>query len=131
MTQTMSTLLYEVYRFAHPEEPKKVGATKDMVIRIVCDYLGTPFESLKTRSRKRPIVKSRQYICYLLRKFTSESLHVISTLFYQDHTTVIHNMRVIEDALQVDEDIRKEIELLEGKIRREQNIINHIKNRME
>jgi len=76
---------------------------------------------LHTQERNRHYVYPRQLAMYVLRKHTKLSLHGIGPLFKRDHATVIHAVRNIENLMDVDAAVRKDVaEVIE--------IFNSIKN---
>lgn len=67
----------------------------------------------KRVTRERPFVMCRQ-ICYLLmKKHTNVSLKEIGERFNQDHTTVIHGLRTINNLIETDPDIRSTVTRIE------------------
>jgi chromosomal replication initiator protein len=116
MTQTMSTLLYEIQRYCMRQDPKKLNVSKDTIIDVVCKAHGFELYQLQDGSRRRPLVKARQIICYLLRKYTNMSLHDIGDIFYQDHTIVVHSCQKLEAHYKLYEEVRMEIRILEARI---------------
>ena len=121
MTQTMSTLLYEVQRYMIQLNPKKLNVSKDTIIDVVCNNYGLELQQLQDGSRRRPLVKARQIICYLLRKYTYLSLHDIADIFNQDHKIVVHSFQKIEAHYKLYEEVRTEIRVLESRINKASN----------
>ncbi len=113
----------------------------EMVREIVCNIVGsegmllstetirdfiakqfdTPVEDLLSKSRKRTITFPRQVGMYLSRKLTGEALSDIGKTFHRDHSTVVHAIRVISEAINSSGSVRGQIELLTDKIRKELN----------
>ena len=60
--------------------------------------------------RSRSLVRPRQIAMYLSKKYTSKSLPDIGRQFSnRDHTTVIHAVKTVEQLMQKDEEMRKNI----------------------
>lgn len=115
--------------------------TLTMVKEIVCNIVGsegmllspaairdfvakqfdTPVEDLLSKSRKRTVAFPRHVGMYLSRKLTGEALSDIGKTFQRDHSTVVHAIRVISEAITSSGSVRGQIELLTDKIRRELN----------
>jgi chromosomal replication initiator protein len=63
--------------------------------------------------RARAIVRPRQIGMYLAKKLTSRSLPEIGRRFgNRDHSTVLHAVRKIEELMQGDEKLAREVSLL-------------------
>jgi chromosomal replication initiator protein len=56
---------------------------------------------------------------YLARKFTDQPLADIGRAFNRDHSTVVHSVRVITDAINRNGSVRGQIDLLTEKIRKQ------------
>jgi chromosomal replication initiation ATPase DnaA len=85
---------------------------KDVVIGLCCQYFEVRLEDMVTPSRVEEIRLKRQKTIYLLRCFTRLSTIGIGNLFNRDHTTIIASCRGIEDLMDTDPGIQKEIALL-------------------
>jgi chromosomal replication initiator protein len=65
--------------------------TDEEMLAEMADILGFTVESLKGKSRQRPLVAARQISMYVFRDMTELSYPAIARLFGgRDHTTVIH-----------------------------------------
>jgi chromosomal replication initiator protein len=85
----------------------------------VARQFDTPVEELLSKSRKRTIAFPRQVAMYLTRKLTGEALNDIGRAYNRDHSTVVHAIRVISEAITRSGSVRGQIELLTDKIQRE------------
>lgn len=89
------------------------------------DYIArqfdTPVDDLLSKSRKRTVTFPRHVAMYLARKLTGEGLSDIGKTFNRDHSTVVHAIRVISDAINSSGSVRGQIELLTDRIRKELN----------
>jgi chromosomal replication initiator protein len=87
------------------------------------DYIArqfdTPVDDLLSKSRKRTVTFPRHVAMYLARKLTGEGLNDIGKTFNRDHSTVVHAIRVISEAINSSGSVRGQIELLTDKIRKE------------
>lgn len=87
------------------------------------DYIArqfdTPVDDLLSKSRKRTVTFPRHVAMYLSRKLTGEGLNDIGKTFNRDHSTVVHAIRVISEAINSSGSVRGQIELLTDKIRKE------------
>ena len=79
------------------------------IIKTVTDFYNVTPEDLASRKRTRIVTNARQLVMYLAKKYTDTPLKVIgSELGNRDHSTVIHGIKSIEEALSVDVRLQKE-----------------------
>lgn len=76
----------------------KVVAAVDAVFAVGAGQIAGP-------SRVRPVVRARWVAWQILRDNARLSLPQIGNLFACDHTTVIHGLRALADAIEVDPDL--------------------------
>jgi chromosomal replication initiation ATPase DnaA len=87
------------------------------IIDATCSYYGFPERVIKSVTRKREIVESRQVCMYLLRKCTGLHVAVIGKIFNCDHTTVVHSTQKIEGLIDIhDEKILEAIKTIKERI---------------
>lgn len=95
---------------------QKVSRTKKIVnniIDVVCDYYKVKEKDLYGKCRKREIVKARWLAMYLIRQKTQYKLTAIGKHFDRDHSTVIHAIANVNNALKmkfetdISEDLKK------------------------
>jgi chromosomal replication initiator protein len=97
------------------EPPKRL--TIEIVQKIVADHFKLRVTDLKSKRRQRALAHPRQIAMYLARKLTNSSFPEIGDKFGgKDHTTVMHNVRKIEDCLTRDLDLKAHVEALERQI---------------
>ncbi|MCM1345839.1 MAG: chromosomal replication initiator protein DnaA [Bacteroides sp.] len=85
----------------------------------VCEHFNVTEEALCSRSRKQPIVYIRQLAIFLSSKYTEKStIQIGRCIGGRNHATVIHSINHIQNLMDVDEKTRRDINELEGKIRR-------------
>ncbi len=80
-------------------EQRKIGT---VIAKKVCELTGISFtEMLNTKSRKRPIIMTRNLAVYFMRKHTRLCLRSISLLLCESvpyhHSTMIHNYACCKD----------------------------------
>lgn len=91
--------------------------TIDDIQKLVSDHYKVRLPDLKSRTRTKPLVIARQVAMYLVKKHLDRSLVDIGRSFGgKDHTTVMNALRRIEDQLNKDSEIKRDIEELEGRI---------------
>jgi hypothetical protein len=67
------------------------------LVYAVCARFGIPFEEIASIRRSIETVRARQSACWLVKKFTTESLPSIGRrIGGKDHSTVLHAVRAIE-----------------------------------
>jgi len=82
------------------------------IIKTVFDYFGLPIDAGIKRSRKRELVKARQYSMYFLRKYTSATLLQTGQMFGRNHATVISACNKVEFESEHYDDTRRDVERL-------------------
>ncbi|CAM3233872.1 chromosomal replication initiator protein DnaA [Vagococcus fessus] len=83
----------------------------------VCEYYHVQLKDLKGKKRVKTIVLPRQIAMYLSRELTDNSLPKIGAEFGgKDHTTVIHSHEKIQQLLETDTSIQKEINDIKNSI---------------
>jgi hypothetical protein len=69
----------------------------ESIINIVSDYYGVHKDKIFSKTRVWDVVHARQVACYMIRKYTNiPKLAIGRKYFGQDHSTIIHSLRVIE-----------------------------------
>ncbi|MBU0676372.1 MAG: chromosomal replication initiator protein DnaA [Proteobacteria bacterium] len=101
-----------------------LGCTNQQInAEFIRDFIAKQFKTstheLRSKSRKKTITFPRQVAMYLARKMTDQALGDIGQAFNRDHSTVVHSIRVITDAVQRDGSVRGQIELLTDKLRQQ------------
>lgn len=88
--------------------------TIEEIIAKVCDHYKMDESVLHTKSRKREIVQVRQVAMFLAKKHTDISTSKIGHLIgNRDHATVLHACKIMKDLVEVDKEIRADIEEIE------------------
>ena len=87
--------------------------TIEEIIRKVADHYNLRMTDLMSARRSRSVARPRQVAMFLSKMLTSKSLPEIGRRFGgQDHTTVIHAVRKIEELKFVDAQLSEEVEIL-------------------
>ena len=91
--------------------------TIDDIQKLVSDHYKVRVPDLKSKTRTKPLVVARQVAMWLVKKHLDKSLVDIGRSFGgKDHTTVMNALRRIEDQLNKDSEIKRDVEELEGRI---------------
>lgn len=97
------------------EPPKRLSI--ETIQKIVADHFKLRVSDLKSKRRQQNIALPRQIAMFLSRKLTNASYPDIGEKFGgKDHTTVMHNVRKIEDCLGNDLDLKANVESLERQL---------------
>lgn len=90
---------------------KKINLIDNIINEVAKFYSLTP-EDVKSKCRKRNIVKARFIAIYIIREETDLSLNDIAKIFNRDHSTIIHSIRIINDTLSLkyETDISEELQ---------------------
>ncbi len=98
-----------------PNKPAVI--TPEYIISVVCDHFNISENDIKSKKRNAEIVLPRQIIMYLCRQMTDASqTRVAQLLGKNDHTTVIHGAKKIEELLETDQVLNNTIEIIKKKI---------------
>lgn len=98
-------------------KPRK-EITLDHIVKEVANHYSIRQEDVYGRSRQAGIVLVRQLSMYLAQEHTSLTNSKIGLLIgNRNHATVIHSVKTIENRIQVDKELRKNLDELEDKLR--------------
>lgn len=88
----------------------------DSTFNFVCTKRMQPVNVVKSKSRERELVVTRQIYCYLIRKYFNStiSLAVAGSYINRDHTTVLHAIRCIETLIETDKAFKREMDDIES-----------------
>lgn len=78
----------------------------DLILADTCSLCGVTLEDAFSTTRRADAVKARNIAWYVLHKHYGWSLTVIAQNAKKHHTTVLHGIRSIEDAVLLYRDIR-------------------------
>ena len=91
--------------------------TIDDIQKLVSDHYKVRIPDIKSRTRTKPLVIARQVAMWLVKKHLDRSLVDIGRSFGgKDHTTVMNALRRIQEQLNKDSEIKRDIEELESRI---------------
>lgn len=108
-------LAHETFKDVLGEPPKRL--TVELVQKAVADHFKLKVADLKSKRRQKAFAYPRQVAMYLARKMTGASFPEIGERFGgKDHTTVMHNVRKIEDSLLKDLDLKAHVDTLERQL---------------
>ena len=97
-----------------------IGSSQELSAEHIRDFIARQFKvsvsDLQSKSRKKTIAFPRQVSMYLARKYTEQGLVEIGRVFNRDHSTVLHSVRVITEAMSRNNSIRGQVELLAKKL---------------
>ena len=97
-------------------KPRHHEVTFETITQSVSSYYKIDPDELFTKSRKREVADARQMIMYLAKKHTSMKFKTIGTRMARNHSTVMHACRCIDERLEIEKQLRKDIEAIEEKI---------------
>jgi len=93
-----------------------VGHRQRISSGVIRDFVARQFKvtvaDLQSKSRKKSVAFPRQISMYLARKLTGEALSDIGKSFNRDHSTVVHSIRVVTEAIARDGSIRGQVDHL-------------------
>jgi len=84
---------------------------------ITARFFKVSVSDLQSNSRKKSIAFPRQVSMYLARKYTDEALAEIGRAFNRDHSTVLHSVKVITDAMARNTSVRGQVDFLAEKLK--------------
>ncbi len=97
-------------------ESQREISTK-LILDTVADHYGITVEDMISKKKKKELAHPRQICMYLCRKYTDNSLHNIGKdLGNRDHTTVMHGADRIAKAMETDEELKTNIDILVKKL---------------
>ncbi len=90
------------------------------IAQAVAEYYHIPLEDMCGKQRDKHIVMPRQIAMYLMRQETQDSLSEIGQLFGgRDHSTVMHACEKIDQAVNINPTLRREIIAIREQLLRE------------
>ena len=90
--------------------------TKETIVNTVCEVHKVTLDQLVCKKRDRKYAYPRQIAIYIMIKYTRMSLKEIGMYFNRDHTTAIHSRETIEDLMDVDIEIKKDVQLIVSRV---------------
>jgi chromosomal replication initiator protein len=86
------------------------------VVEMVAQEFKLAVSLLTSQTRKKNVSEPRQMAMYIARQLTDNSLHTIGLAFGRDYSTVIHSVKKVEQALEREPDLKKQIDGLIAKL---------------
>ncbi|HSR36193.1 MAG TPA: chromosomal replication initiator protein DnaA, partial [Desulfurivibrionaceae bacterium] len=83
---------------------------------FVARQFQVPVAEMQSKSRKKSVAFPRQVAMFLARKLTDEALSDIGKSLNRDHSTVVHSIRVITEAIARDGSIRGQVDHLSERL---------------
>ena len=106
----------------------ELKSDEEKILSIVSIDSGiSPFR-IKSRTRKREVVKARQIAMYFISEYTKNSLSSVGMLLSlpwdepYDHATVLHSKKTVEDLKFSNRKYREELESMRIEIEKQLNI---------
>ncbi len=91
--------------------PGDKAITIEMIQKTIADHFKMRVQELKSKNNSKSVTLPRQICMYLCKKLTGASLPQIGREFGdKHHTTVLHSVHKIEDLIQRDRDLSKQIQ---------------------
>ena len=91
--------------------------TIDDIIEKVCAHYDVTTNNVKSKSRKHEFVVARQVSMFLAQKYTKMPVSRIGRLIgNRDHSTVLHSISNVEQAINKDKSFAKEIKEIENSL---------------
>ena len=114
-------LVKELFSLESDEE-RRERKLKEVSLKIVKEMVGKEFgvavELLESPSRKKQVALARQVAMFMAKRIGNFPYTQIAAAFKRDdHTTVIHAVRKVEELLKSDNEFRKRLEKLELEIK--------------
>ncbi len=87
--------------------------TIDIIQKVVAEHYNISLSDIKGKKRDRKYVIPRQIALYIARQLTEYSLKELGNEFGgRDHSTAMHSLEKVEDALKIDSQLDSVIQLL-------------------
>jgi len=90
---------------------------KEIIERVI-DLEGFTPDQVRLKCRKRELVFARQIAMYFSRKLTKVSLARTGSYFNQNHATVLHAIKTVNDLMDTDAEIK-------GRVKRYEKILRN------
>ncbi len=84
----------------------------ELIIETTCRFFGIGKEDFFSSSRKRELSTSRQIVMYILRNKLNKPLKEISQIFQKQHSTIIYNLKTLEQKLQRDISLKMKLDYI-------------------
>ncbi len=89
----------------------------DSIQETVSEHFDIPVELITGKTRKHHVVLARQVAMFICKELTKSSLKMLGAHFgNRDHTTVIHSCQMIENYLETDPKVQKDVNEIFSKL---------------
>ncbi len=90
--------------------PRTAVPMPSVILDAVAQVMNVPVEALTSKRREKQVAYARHLAMYLLRDIAQQSYAQIGRLLGgRDHTTVLHGFRRIDELLETDPDVRRDL----------------------
>lgn len=98
------------------QSPFVAKVSVEQILKSVSAVFDVRISALKGTERTKKIALSRQVAMYLACKLIDESLEMIAASFCKTHSTLLHAKKSIEEKLQSDDTLRRQLHMVENNI---------------
>lgn len=98
------------------EEEQQAEVSLGAIQKAVAAHYDVRLADMTSKARPRSIAVPRQVAMYLSRSLTQSSLPDIATAFGKTHGTVIHACRTIQNRMDVDQDLQRQVQQISSKL---------------
>jgi chromosomal replication initiator protein len=114
---TPALVRHVLRRLGHDRTPDTCGLSE--IIDAAAQEFGVERESLLARSRQRSVTRARHVAMYLARELTAHNFSEIGRgIGGRDHTTVLHAINQIGNAVHSDPNMRQSVDNLRRRLGR-------------
>lgn len=101
---------------------KSEALTIENIIKTTSEYFNLQENLLLSKTRKKEIVIARQISMYLSKIYTNHTVKSIGLHFGgRDHTTVLYSVKMVEDQLEYDSRLAKDVKNIREKLDKMEN----------
>ena len=111
-------IVHHLLKDAIEQEKTIKDLTVEAIMKIVEETYGVSHEDIMSSKRTQTLVTPRQVAMFLSCKLTARSLTEIGSSFEKTHATVYHGAQTIQKRLDVEADLRKQVENLTSQLGR-------------
>lgn len=112
---TIEVAIDELQNLITPDMPREI--TPQLIIEVVAEHFNVSVDQLASKNRYQTIVRPRHIAMYLCKTMTSCSLTAIGKLLGgKDHATISNGAKKIEDEMDMDQELKKQVEAIKKKI---------------
>jgi chromosomal replication initiator protein len=111
---TIETLRYLLRDSLAQEKQSEV--TFDSIQRAVAEHFDIRLSDMSSKRRQREVAIPRQVAMFLCRRMTRSSLPDIANAFGKTHATVLHACRTVDTRMDVDPDLKQQVQRISQKL---------------